>query len=307
MAEDETMIEQEFSIWKKNTPFLYDLMMAHGLIWPSLTVEWLPGSQAIPDEGVVAYRLLLGSHTTGDAENYVWLAEVRVPDDTQAMPPLDDNEKGPGTGLKTIVDEVRLVSKAPHVGEVNRARHCPQKPTTVATKTISGEVCLFNLEKPDSRGPTAKLSGHSEEGYGLAWSPLHEGHLLSGSADELVCLWDTLGGSKTPLSKFHYHSGQVGDVAWHCSQPHTFASVGDDRMLMVYDTRRDASDAVVQKLEAHPKEINCVAFHPTHEHLVATGSSDHTIGLFDTRNLTVRCPLRTQQGRCGRGVWGMRS
>ena len=29
-------------IWKKNTPFLYDLVMTHALEWPSLTVQWLP-------------------------------------------------------------------------------------------------------------------------------------------------------------------------------------------------------------------------------------------------------------------------
>ena len=28
------------------------------------------------------------------------------------------------------------------------------------------------------------------EGYGLAWSPLLEGHLLSGSDDANICLWD---------------------------------------------------------------------------------------------------------------------
>ena len=29
-------------IWKKNTPFLYDLVVTHALEWPSLTVQWLP-------------------------------------------------------------------------------------------------------------------------------------------------------------------------------------------------------------------------------------------------------------------------
>ena len=28
------------------------------------------------------------------------------------------------------------------------------------------------------------------EGYGLAWSPLLEGHVLSGSDDANICLWD---------------------------------------------------------------------------------------------------------------------
>lgn len=39
---DEKLINEEYKIWKKNTPFLYDLVMTHALEWPSLTVEWLP-------------------------------------------------------------------------------------------------------------------------------------------------------------------------------------------------------------------------------------------------------------------------
>ena len=36
------MINEEYKIWKKNTPFLYDLVMTHALEWPSLTAQWLP-------------------------------------------------------------------------------------------------------------------------------------------------------------------------------------------------------------------------------------------------------------------------
>lgn len=41
-AADERVINEEYKIWKRNTPFLYDLVMTHALEWPSLTVEWLP-------------------------------------------------------------------------------------------------------------------------------------------------------------------------------------------------------------------------------------------------------------------------
>jgi hypothetical protein len=39
---EEKMINEEYKIWKKNTPFLYDLVMTHALEWPSLTCQWLP-------------------------------------------------------------------------------------------------------------------------------------------------------------------------------------------------------------------------------------------------------------------------
>ena len=42
---DAKMIAEEYKIWKKNTPFLYDLVLTHALEWPSLTCEFLPSLQ----------------------------------------------------------------------------------------------------------------------------------------------------------------------------------------------------------------------------------------------------------------------
>lgn len=39
---EDRVASDEYKIWKKNTPFLYDLVMTHALEWPSLTVQWLP-------------------------------------------------------------------------------------------------------------------------------------------------------------------------------------------------------------------------------------------------------------------------
>lgn len=36
---DEQQINEEYKIWKKNTPFLYDYLVSHVLDWPSLTVD----------------------------------------------------------------------------------------------------------------------------------------------------------------------------------------------------------------------------------------------------------------------------
>jgi len=40
--QEEKIINEEYKIWKKNTPFLYDLVVSHTLEWPSLTVQWFP-------------------------------------------------------------------------------------------------------------------------------------------------------------------------------------------------------------------------------------------------------------------------
>lgn len=44
VAENPNIIDDEYKIWKKNTPFLYDLVMTHALEWPSLTAQWMKSS-----------------------------------------------------------------------------------------------------------------------------------------------------------------------------------------------------------------------------------------------------------------------
>lgn len=39
---DQKIINEEYKVWKKNAPFLYDVVLTHPLEWPSLTVQWLP-------------------------------------------------------------------------------------------------------------------------------------------------------------------------------------------------------------------------------------------------------------------------
>jgi len=52
----------------------------------------------------------------------------------------------------------------------------PQKRNIIATKTISGEVHIFDYFKHpttpenDEVKPQIKLAGHSKEGYGLNWN-----------------------------------------------------------------------------------------------------------------------------------------
>ena len=38
----EKTINEEYKIWKKNAPYLYDLVVTHALEWPTLTCQWFP-------------------------------------------------------------------------------------------------------------------------------------------------------------------------------------------------------------------------------------------------------------------------
>ena len=184
---------------------------------------------------------------------------------------------------------------------MNRARYCPQNEFVIATKTISADVYVFDYSKHPSKppadggcAPDIRLKGHKTEGYGLSWSPFEAGHLLSGSDDAQICLWDVQGplgkGERTVDAKAIYtgHLGVVEDVAWHCKHEHMFGSVGDDKSLKLWDTRKAPDGACLNSVEAHQAEVNCLAFNPFNEYVLATGSADKTVALFDVRNLNQR-------------------
>lgn len=44
-AIEEKMINEEYKTWKKNAPFLYDMILSTALDWPTLTVQWFPDKQ----------------------------------------------------------------------------------------------------------------------------------------------------------------------------------------------------------------------------------------------------------------------
>ncbi|RWW08198.1 hypothetical protein GW17_00028375 [Ensete ventricosum] len=171
----------------------------------------------------------------------------------------------------------------------------PQNPFIIATKTVSAEVYVFDYSKHPSKppldgacNPDLKLRGHNSEGYGLSWSQFKQGHLLSGSDDAQICLWDI---NSTPKNKaldalqtFKVHDGVVEDVAWHLRHEYYFGSVGDDHYLLLWDLRMPNTKPV-KSVIAHQGEVNCLAFNPFNEWVVATGSTDKTVKLFDLRKL----------------------
>lgn len=108
---EERIINEEYKIWKKNTPFLYDMVillllvpcclilihfqvMTHALEWPSLTVQWLPDVQRVEGADYTTHRLILGTHTS-DEQNHLVIAKLLLPtDDAQFDASRYDTDRG---------------------------------------------------------------------------------------------------------------------------------------------------------------------------------------------------------------------
>jgi WD40 repeat protein len=280
--------------------------------------------------------LLLGTHTNEGEQNYLMVAttvvatnDPVVPESKEnsdsasanpaaaaaAAPPqvqYDEDRKEVGgfghasasSGSSSLIGKVDYKMKIQHQGEVNRARYMPQNHFMVATRGPSPEVFVFDRSKLPSKpepgsvfSPQIVCCGHTKEGYGLAWSKLKEGYLLSGSEDSTMCLWDVQaanissghGNQVQPLSVFKGHTATVEDIDWHAKDSNLIASVSDDRSVRLWDIRNGATkghDHIIEN--AHSGDINGISFNPVMEMTFATASADKTVAIWDMRNLKQR-------------------
>lgn len=78
---DLSRVKEEFSVWKKNTPILYDFVISHALGTPSQTVHWSPSPpQPYSDDSHFSvHRLVLGTHASPFDTNFLLVANAVLP------------------------------------------------------------------------------------------------------------------------------------------------------------------------------------------------------------------------------------
>ncbi|WYZ38643.1 hypothetical protein EsH8_III_000557 [Colletotrichum jinshuiense] len=300
--QEQRLINEEYKTWKKNSPFLYDMILSTALEWPTLTTQWFPDVKEPEDKNYRIHRLLLGTHTSEGLPNHVQIAEVKIPKSVTPNPNEYNEETGEIGGYgksangEAAAVEFSIVQKIDHPGEINKARYQPQNPDIIATLCVDGKVLVFDRTK-HSLQPTGKVNaqveliGHKQEGFGLSWNPHEQGCLASGSEDTTVCLWDlkTLqSGSHTlkPSRKYTHHTQIVNDVQYHPIAKSFIGTVSDDLTMQIIDVRQpETNRAAVVAKRGHLDAINALAFNPTSEVLVATASADKTLGIWDLRNV----------------------
>lgn len=306
----EKLINEEFKVWKKASPMLYDLIYTYSCDWPSLTVQWLHDLNFSAQNDQITAKFLLGTHTTGDVQNYLKLHGVNLPSTL-----VSDKNFGshPVSQLEPVDPEtsqrrLHLLRKWKHPGETNKVRFDEQL-GLVATQTNSGDILIYDYNDSTSDTSVRTLKYHSREGFGLEWSPKSPGKLLSGNEDTKIALWDlsTLRGaidsqqSKSALKPsrvFGTHTGIINDLSWNCASPDIFASISDDGSLQIHDLRAGDEDVAIRVDKAHDeKAINAVEFHPTLSSFLSTGAVDGSIFCWDLRDVST--PMKKLYGHTG--------
>ena len=294
-------VEEEYKLWRSNVPMMYDFVSETKLVWPSLTLEWLPGSSASsigrtgPEEGYVRQELLLGTHTSGEEENYLKIAAIDLPvalcDTKEDNDDGDDDKKplAPNSEFEPRKSNIKIIKKFPHDLEVTRAHYMPQDPDIIATMNGAGRISLYNRSKPPSRQPIGRFSYHTDNGYGLSFNPNDTGKLLSGADDGKLALWDVMSSSRKPIQTWGtVHEDIVNDCRWHNFNSKLFVSVSEDKTLCLHDLRLGANEetGVVASRIRVDAPFNSAAFSYHSEYLMCAAGTDSNVYLFDIRRMS---------------------
>lgn len=286
---NERVTNEEFKIWKKTVPLLYDTIQTHVLPSPLLTVQWLPELVAGP-AGLVTAKVLFGTNTSGFQQDHVHLGEVLLPatlrrgDTPEAAVPIPALPEQQAVYNKPLA-VTRLWA---HAGEVNRMRVSPDG-ARFATMGNAGTAFVYDVAT--TLEPVA-LAFHSKEGYAVAWQGT--GGLVTGAGDHQVAEW-LLVRPDQPVS-VGKHTASVNDVA--VSTVHSFlvGSVLDDHLYQLYDLRAGLGEPFVATA-ALAQDANAIAFHPQIDTLFATGHGDTLVALWDLRKPNT--PFRRLYGSGG--------
>ena len=289
---------EEHNVWRKNVPYMYDLMFSYALKWPSLSVQYFPDSRRDDRKESTSQRLLLSTNTNGEEQEYIHIASVEFPDKYDEL--LSDDCNG---DLR-----FKFEQSIPVHSSINVVRYNPVAFHLLAARFDTEDIHIFDYTKhlatSEYAEPDVVLKGHSKGGYGLCWNPLITSELATAGEDNKICIFNITESSKNirATAKLKYHSKIVNEISYNYNNDTVLASVSDDKSLIIWDTKIKKPSYVVS--DAHESDILSCHFSPLNSFYLATSSEDRSVKIWDTRNLStsVYTLLRHSSG-CGKVQW----
>lgn len=296
-------MDEEYDLWRSNVPLMYDFVSETELVWPSLTIQWLPYGKGPISRNT--QQMILGTHTSGEEPNYLKIAAITLPDEVVNS----DGDDADGTSINGndevyengdnkedyVQSNIRIIQKFQHEEEVTRARYMPQNPNIIATINGLGLVSIFDRDS-DQHKAIKTFKYHKDNGYGLSFNPNWEGYLLSGSDDHTMALWD-INKSVVPVRVWDdvTHKNIVNDCKWNEFNKNIFASVSEDLTLKIHDLRSNNTHNSNANISLSVEcAYNTIAFSKHSEYLFAAAGTDFYVHLFDMRN--IQEPLHSMSG-----------
>ncbi|KAG0679636.1 hypothetical protein C6P40_000413 [Pichia californica] len=361
--------QERYTVWKKNSPLLYTQLQTSSLLWPSLSLDWLPDTTTpqIQSENNFEYdynhhRLLLSTFSDGinplesilltrlnlfdlrsknfkNLENFDYIPSSNEFTYSLPLPHLKNTKEltkvNPGNEINdiqslssnksSIIDltdnkiqitseitsekeiqiqnqnqnqnqnqkllsiessnnkinnSLGLIQKIPHIGDINRIKHCPQNIDLIATASNSGIIRIFDRTKKsnnleinnnnsnnddddiNSNIETSDilLKSHNSESWTIDWNLQKPFTLASGSNDGSISIWNLKDQFKSPpKQKFSTLDSKFRFSTCKLDKPEIF-------------------------LPAHNFGVNEIRWIPDHDSLLISSGEDGICKLWDIRN-----------------------
>lgn len=287
----------------------YDNLNAVPLHTYPLSVSVVMGTQAErANKNMLVCARMSNMHRSSKARNGVQTTRERDSDSDSSDDEVGDHgdDDNPPIGIDTnaILQSANIRMDS----TINRVRVMPQRANIVAVWTEARRLCLvdaasaldtLNLDSRqrmrmnDSTPPSAvkpfySFNGHRTEGFGLDWSRVAPGKLLSGAFDGSIYLSEPVStegsGWTTSPNRFRAHKSAVEDIQWSPNEPTVFASCSSDKSIRFWDTREYRKPALAVA-RAHTADVNVISWNRNETHLLLSGGDDGIIKVWDLRSL----------------------
>lgn len=160
--------------------------------------------------------------------------------------------------------------------------------------------------------PLHVLSTHSAPINTLCFSSQGGTYILSGSSDRQIHLSRTIPSTSStndtgppstnsPIQKYSAHGYAILDIAVSADNA-TFASVGGDRSVFLWDVQR--SESTLRRFGSnttagHSSRINCVGFAGLGDAVLVSGGDDRSVRLWDVKSRDVKPLMVLEEAKDG--------
>lgn len=274
----EKIVNEEFKIWKRTVPLLYDTIHTIVVDSPAISFQWLPAYRHSEPDSSFSVSYAIATNSLLDSSS-IKLASLDLP----ATLAPDFSRVHPGSTSIAVPDS----TVQPRSFSIDRKWKQKSPVTGVKISALGDRILsmhqsgLVRVTKiADEDAPVVEYKYHKQEGTCLEW--IDNSQFLSGAKDWQIALWNAAKPS-TPMRLFKSHHGSVNGISANKSMPAIFASVSDDFSTQFHDTRTSPlQEPLINVKNAHIQ--NAIAFHPDIETMYVTAGQDNVVNLYDLRN-----------------------
>uniref|UniRef100_A0A8C6R9U7 Histone-binding protein RBBP4-like N-terminal domain-containing protein n=1 Tax=Nannospalax galili TaxID=1026970 RepID=A0A8C6R9U7_NANGA len=265
---EECVINKQYKIWKKNTLFLYDLVMTHALEWLSLTAQWLPEVTRPEIKGFSIHRLVLGTHTLNE-QNYLVIDSVQLPNgDAQFDNPHIIATKIPSSDV-LVFYYTKHLCLCGHQKEGFGLSWNPNLSGHLLSASDDHTIGLWDISAVPKEGKVVDaktvFTGHTVV-EDVSLYLLHE----SVADDQKFMIWDSCSNNTSKPS----HS-----VDAHTAVNFLSFNLVTDKIVVLWDLRN--LKLKLHSLELHKDEIFQSPWSPHNETILASSGTDHRLNIWD--------------------------